>query len=183
MGWEFYEKHGFNILMVSSIVFIFAMWLFFTRRRKSGSYTSIDFNALINGNKPQARPKRWSGPPSTSHGEIECRRVLESFFNRPFPKARPDFLYNHIAGTSNLELDCYNSDLKLACEYDGAQHSQYIPYFHKTRESFHNQKYRDALKTQLCAQNGVHLIRISHTVPVDRIEHVIIDELRSLIEK
>ena len=44
---------------------------------------------------------------SESKGEIECRRYLETIFQVPFPKARPDFLKNPVTG-NNLELDCFN---------------------------------------------------------------------------
>lgn len=98
-----------------------------------------------------------------SAGERACRKFLESKFKRPFPKARPNFLRNSVTGT-NLELDCFNEDLKLAVEYNGQQHYQYTPYFHKNKEAFHNQMYRDETKRRLCRENGITLIEVPHTV-------------------
>jgi hypothetical protein len=85
---------------------------------------------------------------------MECRRVLEKIFDKPFKKARPRFLRNNVTGNQfNLELDCYNEDLHLAVEYDGIAHFKYTPYFHKNKEAFYCQKYRDNMKDQLCKEN------------------------------
>jgi len=72
-----------------------------------------------------------------SKGETECRRVLQKIFQRPFLKARPDFLNNPVTGNQfNLELDCYDHSLKLAVEYNGQQHYQYNKFFHRNKEHF-----------------------------------------------
>jgi len=98
-----------------------------------------------------------------SSGELACRRHLENRFKASFPKQRPDFLRNPITN-QQLELDCYNSSLRLAVEYQGEQHYKYIPYFHTTRDSFLNQKYRDKIKKELCLKNNVILIEVPYTV-------------------
>ena len=88
------------------------------------------------------------------------------------------FLNNKITGGNyNLEIDCYNEELKLGVEYDGAQHHKYIPYFHKNKEAFYNQKYRDTLKEYMCKENGVILIRVPYTIKVENIESYLRKEL------
>ena len=81
-------------------------------------------------------------------------------------------------GNFNLELDCYNQDLNIACEYNGAQHYKYIPYFHKNKEAFYNQRYRDELKRRICKDNGIILIEVPHTVKTENIENYISKELK-----
>ena len=67
-----------------------------------------------------------------SKGEIECRTVLENIFKRPFRKKRPSFLENKALNNGlNLEIDCYNEELKLGCEYNGRQHYKFTPFFIK----------------------------------------------------
>ena len=113
-----------------------------------------------------------------SKGERECRRVLESIFNRSFDKDRPDFLRNPVTGGNfNLELDCYNPQLRLAVEYNGIQHDKYVPYFHKNNEAFLNQKYRDELKRRMCKDNLITLIEVPHTVKVENIKDYLTKEL------
>jgi hypothetical protein len=73
-------------------------------------------------------------------------------------------MVNPVTGSRhNLELDCYNDQLRLAVEYNGAQHYKYIPYFHKNKEAFYNQKYRDELKRLRCKELGIVLIDIPYT--------------------
>jgi hypothetical protein len=115
----------------------------------------------------------------TSKGEEECRRVLQSIFNRSFASTRPDFLRNEVTGgLHNLELDCYNEELNLAVEYQGIQHVKFTPYFHKNYEAFLNQKYRDDMKRRICAERGVKLIEVPHTVKHGDIRNYIIRELQ-----
>ena len=119
------------------------------------------------------------GPPKDSKGELECRRVLQKIFRKPFDKARPDFLRNPVTGGNfNLELDCYNPELKLACEYSGQQHYKYLPFFHRNKDAFLNQKYRDELKLRMCKDNGITLIEVPYVVKIENIEGFLKKELR-----
>jgi len=117
-------------------------------------------------------------PGKESKGEIECRNVLENIFKTSFEKARPGFLNNPVTGgIHNLELDCYNPKLKLAVEYNGIQHYNFTPYFHKNKESFTNQKYRDELKRRMCKDNMITLIEVPYTVKTENIKDYLIKEL------
>src|SRR5579884_2904756 len=72
----------------------------------------------------------------TSKGEEECRIVLEKIFKGyKFGPIRPDFLKN-VTGY-NLELDCYCEELKLAVEFQGKQHYEYVQFFHKNKENYY----------------------------------------------
>jgi hypothetical protein len=115
-----------------------------------------------------------------SRGEMECKRVIEKITGRSFTKTRPTFLKNEITG-QNLELDCYNPELKLAIEYNGEQHYKYTPRFHRTRDSFYNTKYRDQLKMELCKKNNIKLIIVPYTVKICDIERFILDSLNEVI--
>lgn len=117
-----------------------------------------------------------------SRGEMECRRVLEAIFQKPFSKARPDFLRNEVTGgIYNLELDCFNSELKIAVEYHGQQHYNFVPYFHRNKDRFINQKYRDVLKRKLCEENGIFLVTVPYTVSVGDIENFLRRKLANFL--
>ena len=147
--------------IIVSICFIFLICYSIYRRNKLGTWYKYHLRLKTN-----YTPKIEHAPLPTgnlhkgdSKGEIECRRVLEKIFNKKFNKIRPDFLKNPVTGNNfNLELDCYNEELKLAVEYQGCQHYKYTPYFHKNKESFYNQKYRDLFKRQKCVENKITLI-------------------------
>jgi hypothetical protein len=105
---------------------------------------------------------------SESKGESECRKFLETIFQQPFPKARPNFLRNPVTG-NNLEIDCYNDTLKLGVEYNGQQHYSFTSFFHRNTDAATNQKYRDELKRRMCQENGVTLIEVPYTIKLNDI--------------
>jgi hypothetical protein len=107
-----------------------------------------------------------------SLGERECRKVMEKIYGVPFPNVRPSWLINDKTGR-RLELDCYNEDLKLAVEYNGAQHYISDHYYNKSYEQFVEQVYRDELKVDLCDEHGVYLITVPYNVEVKDIESYI----------
>ena len=169
---EIWDNWGFEIILGICLAFlgIYALFRLGRKGSWSSSYTYIP-------------PKKSSGrtTPKESSGEKECRRVLESIFKKPFPKARPDFLRNPVTGNNfNLELDCFNTELNLACEYSGQQHYKYTPFFHKNKEAFHNQKYRDYMKKTMCERYGVNLIEVPYTVKTQDIKGYLIEQLKKL---
>lgn len=173
-----WEKHGFMIVFISSIVFILIVALF--RRGKKGTWNKFFYY----GSK--GRKRRIEGhdspdviiPKKESSGEKECRRVLENLFRKKFPNHRPDFLNNPVTGgIHNLEIDCYNAELNLGVEYQGSQHYNFNKFFHRNYDAFQNQKYRDELKRHMCKDNGVVLIEVPYTVKKENIEKYLRDEL------
>lgn len=114
-----------------------------------------------------------------SKGERECRITMEKLFNVPFKKVRPYWLRNEVSGgDNNLELDCFNEDLRLAVEYNGRQHYEFIKFFHKNKEAFLNQKYRDDMKRRLCKERGICLIEVPYTIKIPDIENYIRKQIR-----
>ena len=164
-----WDKYGFETLVVGSIVFILLYAFYNWLKGKNGTWSTKQyFDYTLGGNnskEPIYQKQNFGNSFGESKGEIECRRVLQNIFNRPFNKARPDFLRNEVTGNNfNLELDCFNEDLKLAVEYNGIQHYKYTPYFHKSYEHFLNQKYRDYMKRTMCKEAGITLIEVPYTV-------------------
>jgi hypothetical protein len=151
------KKYLFEILTILSVIFILVLAIF--RIGKTGTWnTDYYFPSPALPIMPNGEPRK------DSQGEIRTRAFLERYFKQPFPKSRPDFMVNPVTGSRhNLELDCYNDQLRLAVEYNGAQHYKYIPYFHKNKEAFYNQKYRDELKRLRCKELGIVLIDIPYT--------------------
>ena len=50
--------------------------------------------------------------------------------------------------------------LQVAIEFDGAQHFQFIKFFHETEENFEARKEADKEKNNYCLQHGITLYRI-----------------------
>ena len=180
---QVWNEYGFEIILGLCVAFILLYALYNKFSGKNGSWTkSSQLNSWLKQSyqapptPPQSLSPRKQG--GDSKGEIECRRVLQYLFKRPFDKARPDFLRNPVTGGSfNLELDCFDPDLRIAVEYNGVQHYKYVPYFHRTNDAFLNQKYRDEMKRQKCKENGVLLIEVPYSVKLEDIKGFIEKEL------
>ena len=173
--WITYVQNNlFEILLISSVVIIILVALF--RINKTGSWSDTYYYEPLKNN---IKTKSESIP---SKGEMRCKQYLEKYFNYKydFPKSRPDFMVNKVTGDKyNLELDCYNSELQLAVEYNGEQHYKYIPFFHKNKEAFYNQKYRDEIKRIRCRDLGIKLIEVPYT-ELNNIENYLKKELINL---
>jgi len=177
-----WNEWGFEIILGFCLVFILIYALYRKLSGKKGTWNKkipvfpSTFKPKLSSSGDGLRSK---GRGNESKGERECRRVLEELFQRPFNSARPDFLRNTVTENYNLELDCWNPELRLAVEYNGIQHYKFVPYFHKNnKEAFLNQKYRDDMKRRICKDEGIHLIEVPYTVKIQDIENFIIQECR-----
>ena len=166
-----WNKYGFELLLLGTIIFIVGYWFLYTRKLDYGTY-STDYEY-----RP-GKKRSHRGPPKCSKGEAECRRVLENYFKVPFPNQRPSYLINPMTNRA-LEIDCYNERLRLGCEYHGRQHFEYTPFMHKSREAFQNQKYRDKIKYERCKELGIRLIIVPYTIPIESIKRYIFDKVKN----
>lgn len=181
---SFWKHNGFEILFVISLVTFLTVLVINLVTKQKGTYTNYTpyIWSLLNKPRNFSQPPPKSSRSFESKGETECRRVAEEFTSKPFGKRRPDFLKNAVTGGHNLELDCYNDELKIGIEYNGIQHYKYVPYFHRNKEVFYNIKYRDDIKKRLCLENGVHLIIVPHTVKLENIASYLRERLAIAIK-
>ncbi|ALH06952.1 hypothetical protein PMV_254 [Port-miou virus] len=142
-------------------------------KKKNGRKESLGFWF------PKKKPKRIVKQKDGKH-ESRCRQILEDIYGRKFESIRPDFLKNPKTGR-NLELDCYNADLRLALEYDGIQHSKYNKFFHrKGPQQFVDQAKRDLFKDKTVKKMGIDLVRVPHYIRYDDLERFIKTRLKEL---
>jgi len=185
---EIWNDKGFEILVISCLIFLCVFGLINFLRKKKGNYSKSKFYVIPSSGKNRNKRKRIDDNSNypirntrrkESKGESECRRVLEKIFRQPFRSVRPDFLRNPVTGSRfNLEIDCYNDKLKLGVEFNGRQHYEYTPYFHRNKEHFLNQKYRDDMKRRICKENGIILIEVPYTIKNKDIESFLVKELK-----
>lgn len=128
---------------------------------------NIDFTPDIPNyaNHTGRQQERWKR-------EGECRRILETIYGMPFPKAHPDWLVNDITG-HKLELDGYCQPLELAFEHMGKQHYDPDDNYNKSDEEYKAMIYRDNLKARLCKERGVYLYVIPYNIPFQDLENFI----------
>ena len=92
-------------------------------------------------------------------GEALVRATLEEALN-PCTFVRTQ----RVPWMDGMELDGYNEEKKLAFEYQGIQHAMFVPYFHGVEENYLEQVKRDNVRARFCAENGVALMLVPHTV-------------------
>jgi hypothetical protein len=90
-------------------------------------------------------------------GEKLTRYCFVKIFGCYFDKIRPDWIRNPKTG-QKLELDGYNSDLKIAFEHQGIHHEEDCPkdnFFYKE-----DQLFKDNVKREKCKEHGITLIEV-----------------------
>lgn len=191
---EYWHKYGWHILFIAIIITFLVLFLinYFSEQEEIG--TSMTWNDIYEHilwalfrpidtprtHSPRQRQRLQQSSNCSSKGEHACKSFCEFYFQKPFNKIRPDFLKNPITG-ENLELDLYNEDLKLAVEYNGAQHYHYNSFMHKnSRDKFQNQQYRDLIKKDLCGKANITLVVVPYTVPHDKIGSFLLEEFKRL---
>jgi hypothetical protein len=126
---------------------------------------SISYNNL--------KANKWCPLCSALKMESFAKEIIEEIFDEIFVKMRPKWL-------EGLELDIYNEKLKIAFEYNGIQHYEYVPYFHRQESKFIKQQENDKKKIKLCKENNIKLI----IIPYDKVTEInlkeyIINELKN----
>jgi len=113
--------------------------------------------------------------------EKYVRQACEQLFGCEFKKVRNlPWLKNPYTGRQ-LEIDCYNEELRLGVENDGRHHVEYVSAFYKNEAEFIAQKDRDHIKNFLCAQAGVKLLRVPHYIKRKEIKSHLLSEYLSLL--
>lgn len=102
----------------------------------------------------------WCSECKIRKHEKYTKACIETLTDKVFEKVRPKWLVNKEGNL--LELDMYNEELKLAVEYNGIQHYEFISYFYKTKESFLKRQKDDEIKIDLCKKNNINLIVVPY---------------------
>lgn len=76
---------------------------------------------------------------------------------------------NNISYKNEVRMNIYDIGVRIDfvinnifIEYNGKQHYEYIPYFHKTKLDFLKQQYRDQCVKNYCKENNITLIEIRY---------------------
>jgi len=63
-----------------------------------------------------------------------------------------------------MHLDGYSESLRIAFEYQGRQHRELVPIFHKTEDDFKQRQIDDVYKKDLCKRFQITLMCVSDTL-------------------
>ncbi len=67
---------------------------------------------------------------------------------------------------AHMRLDIYIEKKNLCIEYNGKQHYEYTPFFHRNEESFKRSQKRDELKEELLKQHKIKLVKIKYDTEI-----------------
>jgi len=123
---------------------------------------------ILNPKRPESTTKESA---KETRGEKLCKEAAERIYGVTFHRTiRPAWLRNPETGRP-MELDLYNEELKIAIEYNGRQHYEYVPFFHKGGvKDYDAQVRRDNYKLDICDEKGVYVIVVPYYLPEDKIE-------------
>ena len=182
---DYWENNGFEMLALICLVIILILCAYNMIFKNKGTYSEMALLKLkrngignsSNSNRNNNGMEYMQHTPNDSRLELQTKFHLENIFKIPFYKIRPDFLRNEVTGY-NLEIDLYNDDLKLAIEVQGDQHYKFTPFFHRNKETFMLQRYRDEMKKEKCKKEGITLIEIPYKVGEKGLKTYLVNQLR-----
>lgn len=165
------------LYIIASVILLFIFLITSLMFSKKGTFSTM-YESLLT-------PDIWLGKNMTveesnkfeSKGEKIARKCLQDIYGLPFKNVRLNDIKNPNTN-KNLEIDCYNPDLKIGLEYHGQNHYKFIPFFHKTREEFEDSQKRDFWKSQMCNKLGIVLIIVPYNCKHEKICSYISTELK-----
>lgn len=183
---EYWDKNGLELLAGVAVVCIIFLYFYNWWTNAKGTYSvrevvpqhSGEVDHKVGGVGMVKPFEMMQHTPNDSRLELQSKFILEDIFKRPFYKVRPEFLKNDVTGC-NLEIDLFNDELKLAVEVQGDQHYKFTPFFHRNKEHFLNQRYRDEMKKWKCKAYGITLIEVPYRIGEKKLRSFIIDQLRA----
>lgn len=111
---------------------------------------------------------------SGSRGQVALTRIMQKLL--PGEEVINEF---HVG--KQLRLDVYCPRFKLAAEYHGRQHYEFVEFFHGNKQGFLDASDRDQLKRELCQEQGITLVsfRYSDSLTEEVVFERLLDALRS----
>jgi len=173
---QYWNDYGLETLAILSIIIIIVLFIYNWFSNKKGTYSErpiSKFNlppkdSFYNYRQHTARDSKL---------ELLTKNHLETIFQKPFFKIRPEFLKNESSGR-NLEIDLFNKDIGLAVEIQGIQHYKFTPRFHLTQRQFSEQQQRDQKKALKCRQYGIKLIEVPYNIKERDLYQFLIQKLK-----
>jgi len=98
--------------------------------------------------------------------EIELTKIIESYYGPSDVVTAYHPIWAKTPRKVLYEFDIYVMSKGLLIEYNGKQHYEFTPFFHKTKKRFYAQVDRDKRKTELARKNGFDLMVFRYDEPI-----------------
>lgn len=173
---QYWNDYGLETLAILSIIIIIVLFIYNWFTNKRGTYSERPISKFNLPPKDSFYNYRQHTV-RDSKLELLTKNHLETIFQKPFFKIRPEFLKNESTGR-NLEIDLFNKDVGLAVEIQGIQHYKFSPKFHLSSQQFIEQQERDQKKALKCRQYGIKLIEVPYYVKERDLYQFLIQKLK-----
>lgn len=97
--------------------------------------------------------------------------------NIEYKSQYPVKLEKQMFSRNRLKIDFYLPNYNTFIEFNGIQHYEFTPAFHKTKEEFNKQVERDKRLKDYCKGNKIKLIVIKYN-QIDKIEEILNKKLK-----
>ena len=100
----------------------------------------------------------------------KCEKICNEIMKELFPNEMFENIQQDVMSVSNkeiissLQLNIYSENLKIAVEYNGPEHYEFIHWYHKNEKDFIKKKNKDISKNKLCIENGIKLINVHYSL-------------------
>lgn len=98
--------------------------------------------------------------------EIRLTKIIESYYGAPNVVTSFHPVWAVSPRQVLYEYDIYIKNSKLLIEYNGRQHYEFTPFFHKNERNFTRQQKRDSDKILLAEENGFNLVIFKYDEPI-----------------
>ena len=99
------------------------------------------------------------------------QRLLYDMLQELYPSLQ--IIYEYPLYELGQRIDIYIPSLALAFEYMGIQHTQFVPFFHKTLEDYYDQQELDRKKREYLLLRGIKQIDIQYNSMVKNKEELL----------
>eukprot|EP01114_Cavostelium_apophysatum_P016562 TRINITY_DN4740_c0_g1_i1.p1 TRINITY_DN4740_c0_g1~~TRINITY_DN4740_c0_g1_i1.p1 ORF type:complete len:576 (-),score=130.33 TRINITY_DN4740_c0_g1_i1:21-1748(-) len=106
------------------------------------------------------KQKSWTGHPNPSRSHIRLFNILQELVP-PATESHVNYLHPDLKFAKSrrpIELDIFYPKYQLAFEYQGSQHFEDNAIFGNAKK----QQNKDSERREVCAQNGITVIEVSH---------------------
>lgn len=115
----------------------------------------------------------------SSTEELEVINIVSSILEeKPIRQHTFPWLRNHKTNRP-MHIDAFFPRSNIILEYDGKQHREFMPFYHKSKKQFADLQERDKIKDQLFQEHGIILVRIQDNEPktIEYITRVLNDKI------
>lgn len=107
-------------------------------------------------------------------------RDVENILNQLNLYYEKEKTFDDLKYKGKLRFDYYLPKYNLCVEFNGAQHYEYVEYFHKDESQLNEQRLKDYIKSEYCQAHSIHLIELPCSLTSDEIRAELVQFINNI---